>query len=38
LREDWVKAHVQGTPDANVGATPEEVVEFNAETLKGGSV
>jgi len=38
LREDWVKAHVQGTPDEGVGATPEDVVEFNAETFKGESV
>jgi hypothetical protein len=38
LREDWVTAHVQGTPDGNVGPTPEDVVEFNAETFRGESV
>jgi len=37
LREDWVKVHDQGTP-AERGATPEEVVEFNAEAFRGESV
>jgi len=38
LREDWVTAHVRGTQDGNVGPTPEDVVEFNAETFRGESV
>jgi hypothetical protein len=37
LREDWVKANSIGTEGERL-PTADDVIDFNAETLKGESV